>query len=75
MQEANLQNVENDAEGPHVNLLAVATLHEDLRGNVVRGAASSLEGDVVIDELGKTEVSDKDVLSALAVLEQKVLRL
>eukprot|EP00049_Salpingoeca_infusionum_P009043 m.150017 g.150017 ORF g.150017 m.150017 type:complete len:325 (-) comp14217_c0_seq3:14-988(-) len=69
------QDEQNHTKGPHVHLLAITTLHQNLRGNVVWCTACCLERNVVIEKLGKTKVCDKNVGAWRAVTEQQVLRL
>eukprot|EP00054_Salpingoeca_dolichothecata_P014810 m.84210 g.84210 ORF g.84210 m.84210 type:complete len:353 (+) comp21180_c0_seq1:282-1340(+) len=69
------QNVQDDTQGPDVNLLTITALHENLRSDIVGGTTGSLEGGLVIDNLGQTKVSNANIGILVFAAEQQVLGL
>ena len=69
-------DVEHDAAGPDVRLLAVVLVgHEHFRSNVVGRAADSLWPGIHKLILAVAEVADLDIGLRLCVIQQSVLKL
>ena len=63
-----LHEVHQAAKTEHIRLLPIPLPEEDLRRDVVLGAAPLLELLVVLDLLGETEFRNDDIGHALALL-------